>query len=320
MWSTCDGIGAVWTQQTAGAPWSGVSQPAMVALFDGTASGGTQSTATILLYPAYSQLIFSSTNGGSSWTQLGVAPWTYRTTAKFVSDAESNVYLVGGFNYGSTAADDTTALGTQSLNDVWFSNNKGASWYQMPTSTSSQYGYTSPVQPSSFMYSCAFINYASGSGPQGYHRQLTVMSGWQQVYSSQLSFGGLSTYSSSTFTYSQCMCDEITGVRALVADLVFPGESISSSSGSSGSGGSKSFSSGQTAGIAIGVGVGCAVLTALVALCLIGGFGGFLGGKKSSASDSNEHTASNGRDTNGSHRLEEESQSPGVEMEEGQAS
>ena len=271
VWASCDGMGAVWTVQSAAAPWSPIQQGAFVALYDGQATGGSQANATVLYYPAYNQLVYSSVDGGKTWKALGVAPWTYRTTARFVSDAESNVYLIGGENFGSIAGDNTNTLGTQSLNDVWYSNNKGVTWYQMQTSSNNN-AYGTVVQPSSLSYTCAFINYAaSSSGANGYHRQLTVLSGQQQVYSTSLQFGGSTTYSSTTFSYSQCVCDAISGVRAVVADLIFPGEIVTAASSSGSS--SKSYSPGATAGIAIGVAVGTAVLTALAFLLLGGALG-----------------------------------------------
>ena len=286
VWASCDGIGRSWTQQTPAGPWWPTAQGALVALFDGQAVGGPQTNSTLLYYPAYNQLLYSSADGGRTWSQLGVAPWTYRAVARFVSDAESNVYLIGGQNYGSIAGDNGNTLGDQSLNDVWYSNNKGVTWYQMATSSYNQ-AYSTVVQPSSLVYSCVFINYASGSGPNGYHRQLTILGGYQQVYSTSLQLGGTTTYSDTTWSYSQCTCDSISGVRAMSADLIFPGEAVTATSSSSSSGSSKSYSPGATAGIAIGVAVAAALLTALLFLCLGGALGRMSKSSSSSGKSSN---------------------------------
>jgi len=118
------------------------------------------------------------------------------------------------------------------------------------------------------LYACAFINYQSGNGANGFHRQLSIVGGFQQVYSTQLQLAGLQTFSDTQFRYPACICDEINGVRAMAADLIFPGESVSSSSASSSS--SNTFSKGATAGIAVGVAVGAIILTSLV-WCFLGG-------------------------------------------------
>ena len=315
VWASCDGYGQTWTLQGTGA-WYPVQQGALVALFDGTAVGGSQANSTLIYYPAYNQLIYTSTNGGVTWTTLGVAPWSYRTTAKFIADAESNLYLVGGEDFGSIAADDTNALGTQSLNDVWYSSNKGQNWYQMPTVTNS--AYSNPVQPSSFAYSCAFINYASGGGPQGYHRQITILGGYQQVYSTALQLGGSSTYSTTTYSYSQCVCDEISGVRAVSADLIFPGETVSSSSSASSSSSSKTYSPGATAGIAVGVAVAAIVLTSMVFCCIMGvGAGGLSMAKMKS---SNSRGSKKFQDDTSQQPTEPSQLESDVEMQTGEAS
>ena len=146
------------------------------------------------------------------------------------------------------------------LPDCWYSSNKGVSWAQMQPLLSS--GYSQPFQLASSMYGCNFINYQPGSGPQGFHRQLTVASGFISLYSPSLQIGGALTFGN--FSIPQCLCDTVTGVRAIVADLLFPGEAVSSSGSgvgsSSSSSGSTTFSRGATAGIAVGVGVGCCLI------------------------------------------------------------
>ena len=253
VWQTCDGAGAQWTRQTASPAFLPLTDGAMVALFDGKATGGSQTTATVLLYPStypsYGQSIYTSTNAGVSWTMLSDAPWSSRFTAQFTADAENNVYMMGG-----------------QYPDTWYSTDKGNTWAQLQPTTSA--GYSQPFQLASSTYACNFINYQSGSGPQGYHRQLTVYSGFLNLYSATLQVGGATSFGN--FSVTQCLCDTISGVRAMVADLVFPGETVSTSSGNSGGGGgSTSYSAGQTAGIAVGVGVGCILLALFVVfLCL----------------------------------------------------
>ena len=94
VWVSSDGTGATWTVATAAAPFPQFSQGAIVALYDGTATGGSQQSATVVLfassYPTYNQYVWQTTNGGSTWTTLGVAPWSTRFSEKFVADAENN--------------------------------------------------------------------------------------------------------------------------------------------------------------------------------------------------------------------------------------
>ena len=266
VWLSTDGAGATWSPANAAAPFPPFSQGAIVALYDGQATSGSQQYATVVLfassYPTYNQYVWQSTNQGTTWTTLGVAPWSTRFSEKFVADAENNIFMVGGQS-----------------GDSWWSSNKGQSWSQLRQTTNA--GYPSPVQLSAATYSCAGLLYQSGSGPNGYHRQLVVFSGTTlSVFNPAFTFGGLTTYGSSSVSISQCLCDTVTGgVRALAADLIFAGESVSpvyvsgggttnagGTSASSSSSGSKTFSRGATAGIAVGVGVGCMLLCCLAFL------------------------------------------------------
>ena len=251
VWQTCDGQGSTWTLQTATPAFLPLTDGAMVALFDGKATGGSQTTATVLLYPstypAYGQSIYSSTNAGQTWAFVSDAPWSSRFTAQFTADSENNVFMVGG-----------------QFGDSWYSSNKGFTWNQLQSITNA--GYAQPFQLASSTYACAFLNYAAGSGPQGYHRQLTVYSGFLSLYSPTLQVGGPTSFGN--YSAPQCLCDTVTGARAMVADLIWPGETVTGvGSGGSGGGGGSTFSRGQTAGIAVGVGVGC-LLLALCAVCL----------------------------------------------------
>jgi len=130
------------------------------------------------------------------------------------------------------------------------------------------YSYPTPVYLASALTTCDFINYASGSGPQGYHRQLTMYGGFINIFSSGNS--QILTPGRSYLGQQQCACDSLNGARALSVDLIFSGETVGSSSGGGG-GGSTTFSQGATAGIAIGVGVGCMLLCLLVFCCFWSG-------------------------------------------------
>jgi len=228
-------------------------------LYDGTAGGGSQTYSSLVLYPSYNQQIFTLTDLGKTWAVAGLAPWSYSIAARFGLDAENNLYFVGG----------------QTLGDTWFSNSKGQSWSQMAAASTST-GYLNPVVLSSATDHCLFINYQSGSGLNGYHRQLTVFGGFLEVYNTKLKYSG--TSAANNLTYGVCTCDSISGVRAMNADLIFPGESSlpnlnggQTNSANGGGGGSTTFSQGQTAGIAIGVGVGVALLCLMAMFFLLAG-------------------------------------------------
>ena len=279
LWSSCDGYGAVWQQRNPAMPWPQAQNPSVVALYSSGTPDQANPTNTILLYTSATQYIYSSSNMGQTWSAGVEAPWAPRSTAKLLADTSNNVYLVGGTNKDSEQGGNA---GFTTQPDVWFSWNSGQNWVMLKQLTNS--GYNNPVTLQLADYSCAAINY------RGSHRQLVMYSGAISVYNNaqvvQVGQWG---------NQPTCTCTSQTGIRALLGDLLFSGESANPNngasdglSGSSNSGGGNKFSSGATAGIAVGVGVGVALL------CLIGivfcfGAGAFTGGKASS----------NGKSTNG---------------------
>ena len=277
VWSSCDGIGAQWTQQTAAGPFIVEQQSAIVALYDNTGSS-TAPTNTILFYNLNDQFIRSSNNMGASWTTLGEAAWNQRQ-AKFVAELNNYVYMPGGFNNDGVGANNYD----NGLGDSWFSANKGRTWNLLTQSTS--VGYANPVTLSNAAYSCATL--VPGTAP---HQQIIVYANWVEVYPTAASF------SQTTNPWGQpamCVCNSLNGIRGVIADLIAPGETPNNlPSGSSNSGGgssSKSYSVGQTAGIAVGVGVGCLLICCLLGLLLF--FGGFAGGKATNDGGANKNVS-----------------------------
>ena len=276
VWSSCDGFGTVWVQQTAAAPWPPVasftlylglsntvntafsdgvtytsSNPSIVALYDNTASNSSQPTSTIVLYTAADNLLRTSNNMGATWTTGSEVPWQARVTGRFIADSSNNVYLVGGS--AQNGEQQLQYSGVFVLQpDVWFSWNKGASWVMLVQNTNA--GYSTPVTLALASYSCAAMIHSSG------HRQALVYSGQIDVYNNQ------NTVATGVwFNQPVCTCTSQTAQRSVFGDLIFPGEGTpnnlpSSSSSSS----STTFSRGQTAGIAVGVGVGCMLLCCLL--------------------------------------------------------
>ena len=260
VWSSCDGIGAIWSVQTGAAPFPPFIQGALVALYDSSAvnSGYSQQYSTLLAYTDSANQIFQSTDLGVTWATIGQAPWSYRETAKFTADIDGGVYFLGG----------------QGFSDAYYSTSKGQSWSQLRAARGVS-GLTSPVSLSSAAYSCdALIYTSSSSAPNGYHKQLVVYGGAIEVYSSTSS----SRSGATSISPPICSCDSITGIRAVLADLIFPGETYTGSGNSAGttpqSGGSSSndanLSKGAVAGIVIGVAAGVALLCLLFFwLCLL---------------------------------------------------
>ena len=255
VWSSCDGYGAVWQQRNAALPWPQAQQPSVVALYSSGTPDQANPTNTILLYTSATQYLYTSNNMGTTWTSGFEVPWPARTTAKLLADTSNNVYLVGGTNKDSEQGGNG---GFTVQPDVWFSWNSGQNWVMLKQLTTS--GYNNPVTLQLADYSCASVNY------RGSHRQLVLYSGAISVYNSAQVVQVGSWWNQPT-----CTCTSQTGIRALLGDLLFAGETADSNNGasdglpgSSNSGGGNKFSSGATAGIAIGVGVGVALL------CLVG--------------------------------------------------
>ena len=257
-WSSCDGYGAVWQQRTAAMPWAAAQEPSVVALYASGTPDQSNPTNTILLYTSVTQFIYTSNNMGTTWSAGFEVPWAPRTTSKLLADTSNNVYLVGGTGKDSEQGGNG---GFTTQPDVWMSWNSGQNWVMLQQLTNT--GYNNPVTLQLADYSCASLNY------RGSHRQLVLYSGAINVYNS----AQVTLVSQQWWNQPTCTCTSQTGIRALLGDLLFSGESANSNNGAqdglpgssstSSSSGNK-FSSGATAGIAVGVGVGVALL------CLIG--------------------------------------------------
>ena len=273
VWSSCDGSGIIWSIQTAAAPFPPFIQAAVVFLYDGSAvsSSNAQQYSTLIAYTDGVNALYQSLDLGTTWGLIGQAPWSYRETAKFTADIDGGLYFLGGAGVG----------------DAYYSTSKGQSWTQLKAASGVS-GLSSPVTLSSAAYSCDALLYtASSTAPNGYHKQLVVYGGAIEVYSGSSS----SRIGPTTVSPPICSCDSIPGIRALLADLIFPGESYTGSGGSGGGTTSTSSSSssnnanlskGAVAGIVIGCAAGVALLVLLaVWLCLAGrGRGGETGKTK----------------------------------------
>ena len=267
VWSSCDGSGIIWSIQTAAAPFPPFIQAAVVFLYDGSAvsSSYSQQYSTCIAYTDGANALYQSLDLGTTWGLIGQAPWSYRETAKFTADIDGALIFLGG----------------QGVGDAYYSTSKGQSWSQLKAASGVS-GLSSPVTLSSAAYSCDALLYtASSTAPNGYHKQLVVYGGAIEVYSGSSS----SRIGPTTISPPICSCDSIPGVRALLADLIFPGESFTGSGGSTNGGTTTSSSSssnnnanlskGAVAGIVIGCAAGVALLVLLgVWLCLAGRGGG----------------------------------------------
>ena len=254
LWSSCDGYGAAWTQRSAAGPAPAAADATLVSLY---ATSGTPDQAnptnTILLYSG--GYLYSSANMGANWATGVEAPWPVRTSARLLADMSNNVYMIGGANKDAEQGGNG---GFTTQPDAWFSWNGGQNWVLLSQQTTN--GYNTPVTLQLADWSCASLNY------RGSHRQLVLYSGAINVYNNAQVVPVGAWWNQPT-----CTCTSQTGIRALLGDLLFPGESANSNNGAgdglagtnSGGGGNK-FSSGATAGIAVGVGVGVALL------CLLG--------------------------------------------------
>ena len=300
IWSSCDGYGAVWTMQSGALPWPKAQEPSIVALYpaSGTTPDQMNPTSTVLIYTSATQYIYSSSNMGKSWTAGFEVPWSSRTTAKLLADTSNNVYIVGG------AGKDAEQGGNGGFTvqpDIWFSWNSGQSWQMLKQLTTA--AYNNPVTLQLADYSCASIN------TRGSHRQLVLYSGAINVYNSAQVVQVGQWWNQPT-----CTCTSQTGIRALLGDLLWPGESADSNNGASdglagsnngGGGNGNKFSSGATAGIAVGVGVGVALLCLLAIVFCFGA--GALTGKRA-AGGGGKSASGEGVSTGGSRhsKLDEE--------------
>ena len=76
-WSSCDGLGATWVQQTPSAPFPTAEQASLAALYD--AGGSASSPTNTLIYYSYAdQFIRRSNNMGATWTTTSEAVWSQR--------------------------------------------------------------------------------------------------------------------------------------------------------------------------------------------------------------------------------------------------
>ena len=137
VWRSTDN-GAHWTQQTAGAGWSGRLAHSSVAMPDGSIilMGGADD-------PSGSTTEFNdtwrSTDNGATWTQqTASAGWAGRDSHSSVAMADGSIILMGGW---------TNSGGLK--NDVWRSLDNGATWSQMNESAgwAARWGHSSVVMP-----------------------------------------------------------------------------------------------------------------------------------------------------------------------------
>ena len=82
--------------------------------------------------------VWQSTDGGATWTRvINNAPWTARYDHTSVVMPNGSIILMGGRNSGGSG-----------LDDVWQSDNYGATWTQLPDAPwGARYGHSSVVLP-----------------------------------------------------------------------------------------------------------------------------------------------------------------------------
>ena len=128
----------------------------------------------------------------------------------------SNVYLVGGTGKDSEQGGNG---GFTVQPDVWFSWNSGVSWTMLKQLTTT--GYNNPVTLQLMDYGCVSLNYRTSS-----HRQLVLYSGAINVYNSAQVVQVGQWWNQPT-----CTCTSQTGIRALLGDLLFSGETANANNG-----------------------------------------------------------------------------------------
>jgi hypothetical protein len=121
VWLSSD-IGQTWTQQAASAPWSGRSDPGLVA------SGNK-----LVMFAGMSALtgpvadVWSSADLGVTWSQVTPsASFGGRRSFGFTILSDQTILLIGGIS-------DSVPFN----NDVWASTNDGATWSLQPTAAGS---------------------------------------------------------------------------------------------------------------------------------------------------------------------------------------
>ncbi|MDO9324427.1 MAG: TIGR03768 family metallophosphoesterase [Methanoregula sp.] len=133
VWRSTD-EGATWTLVTASSGWSARSCPSSVVMSDGSImlAGGEDSTGV-------KNDVWRSTDKGATWTQVNAsAGWAPRYGHSSVAMPDGSIVLMGGFD----------GLVTD-MNDVWRSNDKGATWTQVNASAGwvPRYGHSSVAMP-----------------------------------------------------------------------------------------------------------------------------------------------------------------------------
>jgi hypothetical protein len=137
VWRSTD-QGAVWTQMTAAAPWTGRWKHTSVALPDGSIvlMGGEN----FRLSTRFND-VWRSVDQGATWTQMtAAAPWTARSNHTSVALPDGSIVLMGGYYRAETGIH---------LNDVWRSTDQGATWTQVTAAAewTARSGHTSVALP-----------------------------------------------------------------------------------------------------------------------------------------------------------------------------
>ena len=199
VWMSSDGIGAVWTLQTAAASFSTFQEGALTFMFDAASNSG--GLATLVLYNPTNNAFFTSTNYGSTWTQtfslnsVGIFP---NQDARLVCGAANDLYMAGGEAVGS--------------NQILYSGNKGVTWSYLNNQNWSP-NISNSVAIDDFTYGCLAIRYVpSSTSPYGYHDQLVM-------------FAGNITVDNLVSSGYNCLFDTGTQtVTSLVAEIIQPNE------------------------------------------------------------------------------------------------
>ncbi len=149
VWRSTDN-GSTWTQQTAGAGWTGRFGQSSVAMADGSIvlMGGYGGPGILF------NDVWRSTDKGKTWNMVNtsVPGWTARTWHSSVALPDGSIVLMGG----------TDGYGVR--NDTWRSTNKGATWTRMNASS----GWRGRVAQSSVVLPDGSIVLMGGGGTGGF--------------------------------------------------------------------------------------------------------------------------------------------------------
>jgi hypothetical protein len=137
VWRSTD-QGATWTQMTAYAGWTERNGHSSVAPPDGSIilMGGSDN--------GFRRDVWRSTDQGATWTQMtAAAEWSSRMYHTSVTLSDGAIVLMGGY-YRSYSP-----VQIYIRNDVWRSNDQGATWFQMTDAPGwiKRYGHSSVVLP-----------------------------------------------------------------------------------------------------------------------------------------------------------------------------